>query len=817
MQKKTIVLALLAAGISACGGGGDTTTTTTTATTTTTVSALAIPATMSVINDSSSSSVAALQTNFRAASAGLSKALSDPGTDYSKDKKNSYVYDDSMESMQTVNMILCIMDQMRADAMVNKGNYAVLINGDKCEQGKNQDSSATTGQSSGQTTDLWRWVVNVSRSDNSAPQIVKAWSEDEEMGGPGQSQRIEVETTVTEGVSSANPFGKFIMNFKGVNPTTGAVMMKGTLKTETATSGKVAFTFYEVDGTQSSTYNPGEFFFERASSVVTASDGSNGVAQTISLEEGNFGGGGTQSNSAGYAIAYNAAHVLRAGNSTTTKAQLQAMNSSTPGICLSRTNFDTNVWRYDLYHAADGTFNGNAVTAGQRVELNSGFPISYDNAGTSVFGHVGYWGIWLNDSSVNLANGATITKQAHGSTAAESYTVVQAPGKLVRSTAKQVAVVKLLGETLTYWGQNPSSSAFGQWQVQYMAADGGMHPTAGFYIVAEITGHDQNGPITAALTTHVNVTPTTGNFLGLFSESLGGRVNFVGGSLNVVYYVEEFVNGNDAMFANSDAAVTLNCFQRCLKGGISQADVDNNFNPDAIFGPNAPDVNTPVTYTISRTDMALKTVSTPATVALTNGVMPGSSSSHQWGMNSGEMITADTSISTMVDLYNPTVVSVSYRWETGHNSWNKLTAVKNAAGAFVSFDKPLQFTYDHTTAKDANADTAYDGKTFRLNYGGNGDLRGIPSGPDASGRWHSDFAIKDGTAMGPTTGTEFVIKAREEEKKLKADVGACSALVINQPATPLPTGVDSTFSTFNNGAMPTVTAAPAVIEGEVQL
>ncbi len=806
MQKRTIVLALLAAGISGCGGGS------TDNISPVAVSALAIPATMSVINDASNSSVAALQTNFRAASASFSRALADPGTDYSKDKKNSYVYDDSMKSMQTVNMILCIMDQMRADAMVNKGNYAVLINSDKCKQGKNQDSSATTGQSSTQTTDLWRWVVNVSRADNSTPQIVKAWSEDEEMGDQGQAQRIEIEITVTEGVSSANPFGKFTMNFKGVNPATSAVTMKGTLKTETATGGKVAFTFYEVNGTQSSTYSPGEFFFERASSVVTAPNGTDGVAQTVSLEEGNFGGS-TQRNSAGYAIAYNAAHVLRAGNSNTTKAQLQAMDNSTPGICLSRTNFNTNVWRYDLYHAADGMFNGNAVTAGQRVELNSGFPITYDNGGTSVFGHVGYWGIWLNDSGVTLANGTTITKQARGATAAENYTVVQAPGKLVRSTAKQVLVSKLLGETLTYWGQKPGG-AFGQWQVQYMLADGGAHPAAGFYIVAEITGHDQNGPMTTAVTPHVNVTPTAGNFLGLFSDSLGGRVNFVGGSSHVVYYVEEFVNGNDALFAGSDNPVTLNCFQRCLKGGISQADVDAP-NPSIVFAPNAPDVNTPVAYTISRTDMALKTVGTPATVALLTGVTPSMSSPHQWGMNSGEMITG--TLTNMADLYDPAVISVSYRWETGHNPWNKLTAVKNAAGAFVSFDKPLQFTYEHITANDANADATYDGKTFRLNYGGNGELWGIPSGADSSGRWHSAFAIKDGVAMGPTTGMEFVIKAREEEKKLKLDAGACSTLAISQPTTPLPIGVDTTFSTFNNGAMPTVTDAPAVIEGEVQL
>ena len=135
MQKRTIVLALLTVGISGCGGGGSTSSTNNTSPVT--ISSLVIPATMSVINDAPSSTVAALQTNFKAASASLSRALTDPGTDYSKDKKNSYVYDDSMESMQTVNMILCIMDQMRADAMVNKGNYAVLINSDKCKQGKN--------------------------------------------------------------------------------------------------------------------------------------------------------------------------------------------------------------------------------------------------------------------------------------------------------------------------------------------------------------------------------------------------------------------------------------------------------------------------------------------------------------------------------------------------------------------------------------------------------------------------------------------------------------------------------------------------------
>jgi len=45
------------------------------------------------------------------------------------DPVHAYVYDASMQSLDTVNMILCLMEQTRASDMVNQGAYIALVNG----------------------------------------------------------------------------------------------------------------------------------------------------------------------------------------------------------------------------------------------------------------------------------------------------------------------------------------------------------------------------------------------------------------------------------------------------------------------------------------------------------------------------------------------------------------------------------------------------------------------------------------------------------------------------------------------------------------
>lgn len=760
--KKKAWVAIFSSALVACGGGGGSTSTTTVGGSN--VRGLEMASTMSVI--------AANESTTRSATRGASstRAYNDSWTDYTNDPVNTYVYDESMESLSTVNDILCMIGQTKAADMVNQGNYVALVDPGLCEKGENQSASGTTGGSSGRQTEYERWVVNASRESAEAPQIVKIWvPQNEEGRGPST---IFGRFTVTEAVTDANRFGKFVGNFEQVAPD-GSVQMRGTLKTVDAINGKVAFTFFASDpsGTQ----------FREATSVVMDPDGSAGVGESLRYMADDGSGSAF---SQVYALAFNTGHVLRQDANDETGIQFGVGGQ---GTCLSRTSFDTNVWRYGLYRS----------NSGARVDVYSGFPIQYNNNGTPVNGHIGYWGLWLEDQTLDLPNGATVTKMEYGNTNPPSYTVVKAPGKLIKSTKKTQSLTSLNNETFNYWGNN--NTVFGQWLVRLSGTT--------FWITHEITGYDQNGPVLNDVTDQ-DVTPTTGNVLNLHSESLGGRADFRGGDNFLTYYIEEFVQPTDTLFANSDSPVSLRCFQRCLRSNISASQLTDWNGTNSPYLDDATLVASPHNVYISRSDMTLKDGSGNP-IALQSGVDPYNTQ-YSWGMQSGNMVTSGVSLTTPSDVWSQ---DVSYRWETGNNNWNQFMAVKSVAtGAYESFDRPIQFAYTHTTANDANGDSTYNGKTYRLNYGGYGQLWGIPWVDDGTGRYNASFALKDGALLGPN-GNEYVVKALDQEQRLVEEPGACSALVVNRPAAPLPTSIDGTPDI---GAMPVLTTAPAVIAGELQ-
>jgi len=780
----------LVAGLAAgCGGGSGGSAA---------VDGLSVPETMSVVKaqEEAVTKPVAFKTDF----AGLAKAFDEADTPYSTDPVSTWVYDPSIQPLDLVNMILCLMDQTQADEMVNQGTYLALVDFNRCQQGQSGGGNSGQSASGGKGAQYWNFVVNSSRASNGAPQIVKVWISGIEPDGPaaGGEFRVDVETTITEGVSDANPFGVFTMNYAfpdGVGGYDGG----GTLKTVSASGGQVAFTVIEKEGTEQVSYAPGESFHYTAGTVEMLPDGTVGRARTVIQDEGNDGGF-DYSDGGAFGISFDTDHMRRAVADDPT---LLVGGTFSSDVCLSRTSYVTQVWRYDLYHAADGTWNGAAVTGGQRVKVNSGFPFTYDNAGETVFGHIGYWGMWVEDPTLDIADGATIQKMNFSTGTTTPYTVVKAPGKLVRRSAMQLALAKLVGETLQFWGEvdDGGGARFSQWQVAYNGS--------AFLVNAEITGFDETGPVTTPVSPAVDITPSAGNWLGLWSDSLGGDVNFVGGDAGVTFYSQEFVGPDDAVFDSGTLA--LHCVQRCLKADIGTSDVatwDGVYGTDAAF-----DLSSGVTdYALDPTDMTLTLGGNP--VALQDGV-DTSGTEHDWGMSTGEMVTTDVlaTMTDMSDLWDPAVVSVTYRWETGTNDWNRFVGVKNGSGVFAAFDKPIQFAYEHATANDINGDATHDGKTFRLNYGGNGDLWGIPAQPDPdTGRWYSLFSIADGTLMGPT-GTEFVIKGREREQSMAEDAGACTGLTLTAPAAALPTEADATPAI---GAMPEVTDAPAVIDGELQ-
>ena len=255
MKKISVVLAaILGVGWIGCGGGSSSTSTGSTS-----VSGLSLPSEMSLVQaqEVTAGSISATK-GFHA----LAKAVPTSGA-YTTDPLNVYVFDDSMESLNVINEILCSVDQTLYDGLVNQGNYIALIDNTKCNKGDSKASDQGNQSSGADSEDLETWVVNSSRANDTAPHVVSAWIEERAEGDFDVDKEIQAKMTITEGVSDSNPYGKFHINFKMVaTDGSGTELAKGYLETVDRTDGKLEFQF-AMEGTEG-------FNVEEASHVVTA-------------------------------------------------------------------------------------------------------------------------------------------------------------------------------------------------------------------------------------------------------------------------------------------------------------------------------------------------------------------------------------------------------------------------------------------------------------------------------------------------------------------------------------------------------------------
>ncbi|MDH5393302.1 MAG: hypothetical protein OEY11_08970 [Gammaproteobacteria bacterium] len=827
-MKNLFLIPSIALALSACGPSGGS------GGSTTTVTSLKMPSKMSVVSASEQAGVASSIDGLRLNYTALRAAINDPDTDYTTDETNTYVYDPSMESLETVNMILCLLDQTRATDKVNTGAYIALVNEDKCEQGKNQSSASNGAQaSSTQAIEYNAWTIDSTRASNSAPQIVKIWVPGEEVAAgahPGDAmdaQQILVEVTITEGVSDTNPFGSFNMNFKGVidaavmGGTAGVSIqtMQGNLKTVANTSGKPQFNFVNLGGGASDASITAFSFTEASNVILDDATGTTGTALTSRLESYD-NQGVTESRSSSYAIAFNDTHLLR-GKDNNSDNLIDSQS------CRARDNFDTQVWQYNLYHAADGSFNGSAVTGGQRVEMNSGFPIRFDsdNDGTDDrHGWVGYHGVWADGQ--DLADGTSVSRFDYASNNSETMTVNVSNGKLVRRTANQGQLSAFQGDEFYYWGQHPTLAIQGQWVVT-------VDTNNDFQITSTISWAEGSGPVTSATIDHDNdpgtaevavaaaISPTDYETLWLWSDALGGNVVYTHDisvaavNRGVTYYAEDFISPDDAVI--TAGGLTMYCYDRCLKGGLTQTDVSNAVSSNDLYYQYNYASPAPFTYTLTSNAGKLVLTDNANSLEVSAAGLDLTALGHEWGINTGEMVTTAITAANPWEVYNS---AVSYRWETGNNNWNRLVTVADSSGALAVFDRPLHISYVHSSAYDANADNSHDGDTFLLQYQGAGNLHGFPwSENPETGRWHSAVTLVNGTPLSDGTNN-FVVKATEQEQTMREDAAACATLNITSLFTDsnlaLPTVADIENISFSLAEKPTVTDAPAVIEGELQ-
>jgi hypothetical protein len=706
-------------------------------------------------------------------------------------------------------MITCIMAAMKPDALVNQGNYVALVDQVKCDpeaRSSSGNSGATSDGAQGAASYMTA-VVNSTRASNSDPMQVKIWIDDNQ---GGQGATIFVHTTATSPPTDTNPYGQFRLDYCGRTEGGASCMMNGYL--EGAASGVSYFEIESRDG-QSQT---------RALRLSAATT-TGGSGRMLVDEQG------AQSE---FAFGYD--------------ANLYRRSDGTEDTCFSRDASDPDtglsVWRYGMYDS----------TTGERINRSSGFPIEFTRSGTRYQGYLGYWGLSLPpDAAALLANGDTVDKVDYstGNTPTRtSYTVLKSAGKLTKY-ARQTRTLQGIDQITftTFVGMEANTFFSGaQPNIQYE-----LHwdDAAGDFKVTGQMICGSNGCQTQALDVVQSVPASfwiaRGGVQG-WSQALGGELfidlHGVSGTLDsavtiVVYRTQDLVYP-------SDLPATLYCVRDCptaaslaayfVPGTLEMspfvAATANNWNPTAA-------VNV-VSYS---SDAAIATLVDSASqpVALADPAAFQQSAQYQMGVRSGRLFVTlanaecDLGSGTYCD-WRVNDADVYYQWETGPNSWNQFVAVKDSSDNFVEFDPPLQVAYQ---VPAGTAYGQYSGKGIVLQYGGFGDLWGIPgvcvsrltneevSCNTQDARYVPSFVIPFSLTDGQVAagGTNYLVKWLEREIRFaKKDLSVCAAAGLTVPdGVTLPTDADlknpsDPASDIYIGAKPTVTDAPRVIHGDVK-
>ncbi|WP_064609025.1 hypothetical protein [Photobacterium sp. J15] len=668
-------------------------------------------------------------------------AYNDAGTDYSNTVTDSYVGEQAAEPLNMANMLLCIMKATGAENFGN-ANYRALVDSAQCESRESDSSQASSGKIA-----FSEVVVSSSRADSQSPQNVSVWFQDSE---ETDGQYI-VNTSVSAAPGPTSPFGALRFTFKHA---TGPD--KGDLNISVQNGQNVI------------------------SLINTFQDGSNTMEQAAIVQiddaQGNSGRGKTKGMDWNqnppvpieFKLAYNQDFYLKQAGSN-------------PEVCLSRNNPRENVHSYSLF---------NKVT-GELLDIKAGFNFDYISSitGQPQHGFIGEWGIWTEEQQQQGYVPPTTITDDKG----ESYTVVTAPGKLVRQTKGQRTLRD--GEKFEYWnGSNQTIIHWVESAAQFQADDGNGNPD----------GSD------AGITANTY----------FWSPLLRQNINYLGngsGQHKVAYTTNETVRANDAIF--NSGAINLVCYGNCPQSNISQNDALNWNFTQAYEDPSS----TGIAYTIDPQDMTLMLAGQPVKLNFTRGDL--SNDQDFWGASSGEFVlsTDASSVTSWDDLNGQSLVT--YRWEMGVDSWSQLTMLKSTTDqSFYEFDKPVNFIYTHQTANDRNVESANDSTQVRMEYHGPGNLHGIPW-EQTNGQWNAQFSIADGTEVyTDSNNNSYVLKATGIDKRFQpaaggvADCTNSGLSLTGASLLTLPNAADipTISTTWEDKDALTLDDDPWVIHGEVQ-
>jgi len=623
---------------------------------------------------------------------------------------------------------------------------------------------------------------------------------------------IFVHVAATAAPSASNAYGVFRLDYCGKAEGMSGCPSRGYL--EGTTDG---LNFYQLD-----------------------SDGSNSETTALRLATASATGGsgrlvhdGRDGTSA-FLFAYDSGFFRRADDNTDQCFTRDASDEDT----------GMSVWRYGLYDASSG----------ERVNRNSGFPIEVTSGGTSYHGYLGYYGLWVPfEAESALQNGGTVDKVDYSSgdtPTRTSYSVVKADGKLTKYTRHTRSLHSMDRIHFNTFVGNDAAGFFAgaepnsQYELYWDDARGTFVATA--QMVCNQDGCQTNN-LPSAQDIDLSYWSMRGGVQG-YSQSLGGEVfvNLQGASGTVDSSAIQVVFRSQDLVYPADLPAQLYCVQNCptaasltsyfnnggQNGSPYVSSTTNNFQPTQ--------ASAVVAYTTDAASVTLRDgANEPVTFSDRDALasQPGFGNGVRTGRLFTNLADAECNVGsgTYCD-YKVNDAEVYYQWETGANNWNQFAAVKDSSGAFVTFDPPLQLAY---TVPAGARYGQYAGKSIVLQYGGFGDLGGIPGtcvSPVTNApvncslqgaRYVPSFAIPFDETTGRATSidgqTSYLVKWLDREirfaqKPLTASASAGLTLPSNvtlPTATNLKDPSDSSSDVYI-GEKPTVTSAPRVIHGDVK-
>tara|TARA_B100000953_G_scaffold125654_1_gene103630 strand:- start:119 stop:649 length:531 start_codon:yes stop_codon:yes gene_type:complete len=169
-----------------------------------------------------------------------------------------------------------------------------------------------------------------------------------------------------------------------------------------------------------------------------------------------------------------------------------------------------------------------------------------------------------------------------------------------------------------------------------------------------------------------------------------------------------------------------------------------------------------------------------------------------------------------------------YQWETGPKSWNKLEVLVAADNSSVRFDPPMNVKYTHS-GTSSNSGKSYDNASFYLEYGGFGNLWGLPSfcinrkngekvscANDDSTRYIEDIMVPAYADVTQTAdgSTNYIVKPLEIEQTMRKASSASKCTVDGGLAFgDLSLPDESEYTAPDMTAMPVVVGPPTIVGG----